>query len=84
MSKVEIIHTFISELCDDRMNIDLPEEINFNDPLKKSYQLDSISMFEVVVNLEEEYSVGIPNEDVEKISNMSLYQLSEYLESLKV
>ncbi len=83
MNMAERTHALICKVCEERMNVKITEEINFNDPISESYKFDSISIFELVVNFEEEYGVGIPDGDVEKISKMNLYQLSEYLESLK-
>jgi acyl carrier protein len=83
MNIAENTHAFIRKVCEERMNIELSEEIDFKDPVIKSFKLDSISIFELVVTLEEEYGIGIPDTDVDKISKMSLYELSEYLECQK-
>lgn len=83
MNMAESTHAFICKVCEERMNIKIMEEIDFNEPINQSYKLDSISIFELAVSFEEEYGVGIPDEDIEKISKMNVYQLSEYLESLK-
>jgi acyl carrier protein len=53
------------------------EEISSNSNFKTDLHADSLDLFELVMALEEEYDVEIPNEDLEKLTTVQA--VVEYL-----
>ncbi len=47
--------------------------------LKEDLHADSLDLFELVTNLEDEYSIEIPSEDLEKMATVQ--DVIDYLES---
>ena len=47
-------------------DVEITEKSNFKDDLGA----DSLDLFELVMSLEEEFGVGIPSEDLEKIATV--------------
>ena len=68
----------IKEIVAESLNADvesLTEETSFKDDLGA----DSLDLFELVTNLEDEYSIEIPSEDLEKMATVQ--DVIDYLES---
>lgn len=84
MNKLEELQSFITDVCATKMNMEVPQEINAEDSVEKSFQLDSISMMELVVNLEERYDCKVPDEDLAELGLKSLPELLAYLEGRSV
>lgn len=82
--QIEELRTFIVQVCKEKMNHELPQAIDDNLPLQEAFQLDSISMFELIVNFEEKYDRQIPDDDIDKIGKMKLEDLHQYLEGQTV
>ncbi|GMK36995.1 hypothetical protein PCCS19_00480 [Paenibacillus sp. CCS19] len=84
MSKLEELQSYITEVCVTKMNMEAPQEINLEDNVEKMFQLDSISMMELIVNLEERYGCKVPDEDLAELGLKSLPELLDYLEGRSV
>ena len=59
----------VKELIEEKLNadgMDITEETSFKDDLNA----DSLDLFELVMALEDEYSVEIPAEDLEKLTSV--------------
>lgn len=78
------LRSFIIDVCREKMNHELPQDIDESLAVQEAFQLDSISMFELIVNLEEKYERQIPDDDIESIGKMKLEELLQYLEGQKV
>lgn len=55
------------------------EELNINASFADDLGIDSLEIFEIVMSLEEEFDIEIPNEDIENIKNVQ--DISSYIES---
>jgi acyl carrier protein len=83
--KVEALKKFVVTVCREKMNHEiLDADINLQLPVQEAFQLDSISMFELVVNFEEKYEREIPDDHIEQIGKMRLDELVHYLEGQAV
>lgn len=58
----------IKEMVAEQLNVDA-EGITEATSFKEDLGADSLDLFELVMALEEEYSVEIPSEELEKITN---------------
>lgn len=67
----------IKEIMVDTLNLDA-EKLTPDADLIKDLDVDSIDVVELVMALEEEFSVEIPDEDVEKMT--TLREISAYIE----
>lgn len=68
----------IKEMVAEQLNVDaadITEETSF----KEDLGADSLDLFELVSNLEDEYEIEIPSEELEKITTVSA--LMSYLKS---
>ena len=68
----------IKEMIAEQLNVDaaeITEATSFKDDLGA----DSLDLFELVTNLEDEYSIEIPSEDLEKMATVQ--DVIDYLES---
>lgn len=54
------------------------EELNVSASLTDDLGIDSLEIFEIVMSLEEEFDVEIPNEDIENIK--TIQEISNYVE----
>ncbi|WP_209280671.1 acyl carrier protein [Paenibacillus athensensis] len=79
MEKIQELKQFIVQVCTEKMNMDAPGEIDETAAVEAAYNLDSISMFELIVNLEEKYGLKVPDADIEKIGKMNVAELCAYL-----
>jgi acyl carrier protein len=57
------------------------EEVKLETKLVDDLGIDSLEIFEIVMSLEEEFGLEIPNEDVEGIKTVD--QIVKYVESKK-
>ena len=55
------------------------EELNIQASFTDDLGIDSLEIFEIVITLEEEFDIEIPNEDIENIKNVQ--DISSYIES---
>ncbi len=55
------------------------EELNIQASCTDDLGIDSLEIFEIVMSLEEEFDIEIPNEDIENIKNVQ--DISSYIES---
>ncbi len=55
------------------------EELNKDASLTDDLGIDSLEIFEIVMSLEEEFDIEIPNEDIENIKTVE--EISRYVES---
>jgi acyl carrier protein len=54
-------------------------ELNVNASFTDDLGIDSLEIFEIVMSLEEEFDIEIPNEDIENIKNVQ--EITSYIES---
>lgn len=59
----------MKELIAEQLGVE-KEEITENSSFKNDLGADSLDLFELVMALEDEYSVEIPSEDLEKMSTV--------------
>lgn len=71
----------IKELLADKLGIDA-EEITEATSFKEDLGADSLDLFELVTNLEEEYDVEVPAEELEKLTTVG--KVIEYLKSIGI
>ncbi len=55
------------------------EEVKVKASFTDDLGVDSLEIFEIVMSLEEEFDIEIPNEDIEGIKNVE--DISKYIES---
>ncbi|MCG7408934.1 phosphopantetheine-binding protein [Paenibacillus sp. ACRRX] len=84
IAKVDGLKNFIAGICQEKMNIAIPEVIDTEGAVETVFQLDSISMFELIVNLEDKYDTKVPDDDIERIGRMNLHELCAYFEERTV
>lgn len=70
----------VKEIIADQLGIDT-EEIKMETKLIDDLGVDSLEIFEVVMSLEEEFEIEIPNEDVEGMKSVN--EMVKYIESKK-
>jgi len=70
----------IKEIIAEQLGIDT-EEIKMETKLIDDLGVDSLEIFEVVMSLEEEFEIEIPNEDVEGMKSVN--EMVKYIESKK-
>lgn len=66
----------VKELIEEKLNadgMDITEETSF----KEDLNADSLDLFELVMALEDEFSIEIPSEDLEKLETVG--KVMEYL-----
>lgn len=68
----------MKEIIAEQLNVDA-EEISLETSFKEDLGADSLDLFELVMALEEEYSVEIPSEDLEKLTSVGT--VVEYLKN---
>lgn len=71
----------IKELLADELGIDA-EEITEATSFKDDLGADSLDLFELVTNLEEEYDIEVPAEELEKLTTVG--KVIEYLKSIGI
>lgn len=59
----------IKEMVAEQLNVEV-EEITAATSFKEDLGADSLDLFELVMALEEEYSIEIPSEELEKITTV--------------
>ena len=68
----------ITELLVDRLGVDA-SDVKGDTSFKDDLGADSLDLFEMVMNLEEEYGIEVPAEELENIETVN--DMIEYLES---
>ncbi|MBQ6542017.1 MAG: acyl carrier protein [Lachnospiraceae bacterium] len=56
----------IREILEEELNID-PEDVNEDSDFRDDLGIDSLDLFELVMNLENEYGVEFPAEELESL-----------------
>ncbi len=72
-----MIFEIVCQITADKMNID-PQNITLNSTFKRDLKVDSLDIFEIILELEEQFSIEIPTEDLENI--VTVQDLVRYLE----
>ncbi|MFD2670783.1 acyl carrier protein [Marinicrinis sediminis] len=78
--RIEEMQQLIAQICREKMNMEVEANSDSSAPIEVVYGLDSISLFELIVNLEEKYERKVPDEDIEKIGKMNAAELLDYFE----
>ena len=68
----------IKEMVAEQLNVDAAE-ITAETSFKEDLGADSLDLFELVTNLEDEYEIEIPSEELEKITTVGA--VLDYLKS---
>lgn len=68
----------LKEIVADQLSVDA-SEVTLEASFKDNLGADSLDLFELVMNLEEEYGVEIPTEDLEKI--VTVGDVVEYMKN---
>ncbi len=68
----------IKEMVAEQLNVDV-EEISAETSFKEDLGADSLDLFELVSNLEDEYEIEIPSEELEKIATVG--DVADYLKA---
>lgn len=68
----------MKEIIAEQLNVE-ESEITENSSFKEDLGADSLDLFELVMALEEQYSVEIPAEELEKLTTVG--QVMEYLKA---
>ena len=68
----------VKEIIEEQLNLD-GVEITEASRFKEDLQADSLDLFELVMAFEDEYSVEIPSEDLEKITTVG--SVIEYMKA---
>lgn len=68
----------MQEIIADRLNVE-PDEIQMETSFKNDLGADSLDLFELVLALEDEYSIDIPAEDLEELDTVG--SVVQYLKS---
>ena len=68
----------VKEIIEEQLNLD-GVEITEASRFKEDLQADSLDLFELVMAFEDEYGVGIPSEDLEKITTVG--SVIEYMKA---
>ena len=71
----------LQQIIAEVLNID-PEEITMNTTFVDDLGADSLDLFELVTNLEEEYNIEIPAEELEKLTTVG--KVIDYLKSVNI
>lgn len=70
---------FVEIICDPGVNA---EEITAETSFKEDLGADSLDLFELVTNLEEEYNIEIPAEQLEEMTTVG--KVIDYLKSIHI
>jgi acyl carrier protein len=68
----------MQEIIAEQLNVET-SKITAESSFKKDLGADSLDLFELVMALEDEYSVEIPSEDLEKLT--TVWQVMDYLKA---
>ena len=71
----------IKELLVDQLGVD-EDEVTLDASFKDDLGADSLDLFEMVMNLEEEYDIEVPAEELENI--VTVGDMIEYMESIGI
>lgn len=69
----------IKEMVAEQLNVDVADNITEETSFKEDLGADSLDLFELVSNLEDEYEIEIPSEELEKITTVGA--VMNYLKS---
>ncbi len=76
---IQELKAYVTHVCSDKMNIEVPDKIDEKATISEAFDLDSISIYELILNLEEKFSIKVKDEDIAKIGTMTLPELHDYL-----
>lgn len=80
MKKTSELQQFIENVLTEKMNAEIPETFDPRKSVEEIYSLDSLSMFELIVNLEEKYGIKVPDDELADFGTRTLEELEAYLE----
>ena len=64
------------EIIAEQLNVDV-DKVKAESNFKEDLNADSLDLFELVMSLEDEYSVEIPSEDLEKLVTVEFKEQNE-------
>lgn len=68
----------VAEIIGEQLEVDNINEINEKTSLMKDLEADSLDAVEVIMALEDEFDIEIPDEDAEKFENIG--DIAKYIE----
>ncbi|MBB6217810.1 acyl carrier protein [Anaerosolibacter carboniphilus] len=71
----------VVEIIAEQLGLDSTEDITLETSLMKDLEADSLDAVEIIMALEDEFSVEIPDEDAEKFKNIG--DIAKYIEEHK-
>ncbi|MDF2545742.1 acyl carrier protein [Anaerosolibacter sp.] len=71
----------VVEIIAEQLGLDSTEDITTETSLMKDLEADSLDAVEIIMALEDEFSVEIPDEDAEKFKNIG--DIAKYIEEHK-
>ena len=71
----------MKEMIADQLDIDA-SEVTLESRFKEDLDADSLDLFELVTNLEEEYNIEIPAEELENLTTVG--KVIDYLKSVNI
>jgi len=71
----------VVEIIADQLGIDNTDDITPNSSLMKDLEADSLDAVEIIMALEDEFGVEIPDEEAEKFKNIG--DIANYIEENK-
>lgn len=71
----------VVEIIVEQLGLDSPDNITSETSLMKDLEADSLDAVEIIMALEDEFGVEIPDEDAEKFKNIG--DIAKYIEEKK-
>ncbi|MEC0244266.1 acyl carrier protein [Paenibacillus chitinolyticus] len=80
MEAITEMKALITRICEEKMNMEVKPDVNPKEPIAQEFTLDSISLFELIVNLEEEFQFKVADDDIDKVGKMNIEELHEFIQ----
>jgi acyl carrier protein len=71
----------VVEIIAEQLGLDSTEDVTTETSLMKDLEADSLDAVEIIMALEDEFSIEIPDEDAEKFKNIG--DIAKYIEEHK-
>ncbi|MEY9094885.1 acyl carrier protein [Paenibacillus sp. RC84] len=80
MEAITEMKALITRICEEKMNMEVKPDVDPEEPIAQEFSLDSISLFELIVNLEEEFQFKVADDDIDKVGKMNIAELHEFIQ----